>query len=131
MPDITPETTAEASTHKRRFFLHPVFIIFVLFIAGFFIIQQYTRELISDRPVELHRANPPSIIMYSTRSCMYCYVAREFFKKHQLPYTEYDIELSDKHMQTFYLLGGQGTPLLVINKDIIHGYDEQMIRDAL
>lgn len=116
---------------KLTFFKHPLFIIFTLFIAGFFFIQQYTQQYISDEPVILTKANPPQIIMYSTTSCMYCYIAKEFFRKHQLPFTEYNVDNSDEHMQNFYRLGGRGTPLLIINKEIIHGYDERMIREAL
>ena len=116
---------------KIKFYKHPLFIIFGLFIAGYFIIQQYAHQYVSDEPVVLNKANPPKIIMYSTRSCMYCYIAKEFFEKHKLPYTEYDIETSDKHMQTFFMLGGKGTPLLIVNKEIIRGYDEKLIREAL
>lgn len=116
---------------KITFYKHPLFIIFILFIAGYFFIQQYTQQLISDEPVVLTKANPPSIIMYSTTSCMYCYVAKEFFNKHQLPFTEYNVDNSNQHMQMFYRLGGRGTPLLIINKQILHGYDERAIREAL
>lgn len=114
-----------------RLFKHPLFIIFALFIAGYFFIQQYTQQYISDAPVTLTKANPPSIIMYGSPSCMYCQIAKQFFKKHNLPFTEYDIDSSAKHRETFYILGGRGTPLLIINKEIIHGYDERLIRKAL
>ncbi len=116
---------------KKPFYKQPVLYILAFFIAGYFFIQQYVHHHISDEPVVLSKANPPHIIMYGTSNCMYCHIAKAFFEKHNLPYTEYDIELSDKHMQTFYLLGGRGTPLLIINKTIIHGYDERMIREAL
>jgi len=116
---------------KTRFYKHPVFIIFALFLAGYFFIQQYTQQLISDEPVTLSKGNPPSIIMYSSQSCMYCHVAKQFFTKHNLPFTEYDIDDSLKNREMFAILGGRGTPLLIINKEIIHGYDEGLIRDAL
>jgi len=116
---------------KSRFYKHPAFIIFGLLIVGFIFIQQYVHQHISDEPVVLTKADPPHIIMYGTQSCMYCHIAKTFFEKHQLPYTEYDVEKSDKHMKTFSLLGGRGTPLIIVNKEIIHGYDEQQIRNAL
>lgn len=116
---------------SKRFYKHPLFIIFALFIAGYFFIQQYTQQYISDEPLVLTKANPPQIIMYGTKNCMYCYIAKQFFDKHQLPYTEYDLDDSDKNLQTFYLLGGKGTPLLIVNKEIIHGFDERLIRKAL
>jgi len=115
----------------KKFYQQPLLIIFALFIGGYLLVQQYSRPMLSDEPVVLKKANPPEIIMYSTRSCKYCYVAREFFKKHQLPYTEYDIEESDKNLQMFYMLGGSGTPLIIINREIIHGFNEAQMRDAL
>jgi len=114
-----------------RLLKHPLFIIFALFIAGYFFIQQYTQQYVSDAPVTLTKANPPSIVMYSSTSCMYCYIAKQFFNKHKLPFTEYNVDNSDKHREMFYILGGRGTPLLIINKEIIYGYDERLIREAL
>ncbi len=116
---------------KKPFYKQPILWVFAFFIAGYFIVRQFSQSYISDEPLIIDRANPPEIIMYGTQSCMYCFIAKEFFNKHQLAYTEYDIEASDKHMQTFYLLGGRGTPLLIVNREIIHGYDEQLIRDAI
>lgn len=116
---------------KLSLFKHPVFIMFALFIAGYFFIQQYTEQYISDAPVTLTKADPPSIIIYTSESCMYCHIAKQFFRKHNLPFTEYDIDNSDKNRQMFYILGGRGTPLIIVNKEIISGYDERLIRDAL
>ena len=110
---------------------HPLTIIFVLFVAGFFLVEKYSQQYLSDEPVVLTKANPPQIIMYSTQNCMYCFLAKSFFIKHDLPYTEYDIERSDEHARMFYTLGGRGTPLLIVNKEIIYGFDENLVRDAL
>lgn len=119
------------NTMKTDFYKHPVVIMIALFLAGYFFIQQYTQQLISDEPVTLTKGNPPSIIIYSSQSCMYCHIAKQFFAKHNLPYTEYDIDDSLKNREMFSILGGRGTPLLIINKEIIHGYDEGLIREAL
>ena len=118
-------------TTRKALYKHPAIIIFTFFIAGFFLLQHYSRQLLSDAPLVLTNANPPEIYIYSTRNCPYCYLAKEFFNKHQLTYTEYDIENSNKHLQMFYLLGGKATPLLIINNQTIHGFDENLIRDAL
>lgn len=121
------------NTEKTRtaFYKQPAIIIFALFIAGFFLVQHFSRQMISDEPLVLTKTNPPEIFMYSSQNCAYCYITKEFFKKHNLPYTEYDIERSEKHMKMFYLLGGSGTPLVIINNEIIHGYDERLMRKAL
>jgi len=116
---------------KLHIFKHPLFIIFALFIAGYFFIQQFAQQHISDEPLVLSKANPPKIIMYGSQNCMYCHIAKQFFRKHNLPFTEYDIDASSKHREMFYILGGKGTPLLIVNNEIIHGYDERLIRNAL
>jgi len=116
---------------KTAFYKQPAIIIFVLFIAGFFLVQHFSKQMISDEPLVLSKTSTPEIIMYSSQNCPYCYIAKEFFKKHKLAYTEYDIDRSEKNMQMFYLLGGRGTPLVIINKEIIYGFDEQLMRKAL
>lgn len=116
---------------KKALYKQPAIIIFILFIAGFFLVQHFSQQMISDEPLLLTKTSTPVIIMYSTQNCPYCYITKEFLKKHNLAYTEYDIERSEKHMQMFYLLGGRGTPLVIINKEIIHGYDERLMRKAL
>ncbi len=125
------EVVKNTSPVKKAFYQQPIVIIFVLFFGGFFIVQKFATQMLSDEPVALTKANPPVIIMYSTQNCPYCIVTKAFFEKHNLAYTEYDIERSEKHMKMFYLLGGRGTPLVIINKEIIHGFDESRMRDAL
>ncbi|MDX1353626.1 MAG: glutaredoxin family protein, partial [Thiomicrorhabdus sp.] len=119
------------SVMKKPVYKHPLFIIVALFFVGFFFVKQYAEKYISDAPIVLNKANPPKIIMYGSQTCMYCHIAKRFFEKHNLPYTEYDIDTSDKHREMFYILGGRGTPLLIVNDEIIHGYSERLIRDAL
>jgi mycoredoxin len=117
-------------TQRKAFYKQPAFIIFTLFIVGFFVLQHFSKKLLSDEPLIL--TNPePVIIMYGTQNCPYCVLTKTFFEKHKLPYIEYDIERSEKHMKMFYLLGGKGTPLIIINKEIIHGFDESLMRKAL
>ena len=110
---------------------NPFIIIAIGFLALFFVVEHYSTNLLSDEPISLTRANPPEIVMFGTRSCRYCYLAKEFFAKHNLPYIEHDIEISDKHRELFYMMGGRGTPLLIVNGQIIHGFEESLIRDAL
>lgn len=85
---------------------------------------------LSDEPLVLHQY-PPEIVMFGTQSCPYCRLARDFFNKHHLNYLEHDIETSDEQRRVFDLLGGRGTPLLIINKKLIHGFDESVAREAL
>ncbi len=130
-PNSTQQQTTDKTASKPAFYKRPIIIIFTLFIAGFFLVQHFATQMLSDEPLVLSKASPPEIFMYSTQSCPYCVITKAFFEKHNLPYTEYDIEKSEKHMRSFQILGGRGTPLVIINKELIHGFDEQRMRDAL
>ena len=110
---------------------NPFFIIAGLFLIFFYAVSQLSNTGLSDEPVVITKQNPPTIVMFGNQSCHYCAIARSFFKKHNLPYTDHDIERSTKHREMFYRLGGQGTPLIIVNKTIIHGFDEKRIREAL
>ncbi len=118
-------------TTKKAFYKRPIFFIFLMFLVIIYNIQRFATYTISDDPLVLSRANPPEIIMYGTESCKYCYYVKSFFDKHNLPFVEHDIERSEKHMDMFRLLGGTGTPLVIINKEIIHGFNERAMRKAL
>ena len=109
----------------------PFFIIAGLFLVFYYAISQLSNSNLSDEPVVISTQGAPEIIMFGSQSCHYCAIARTFFKKHQLPYTEKDIDLSINDREMFYRLGGQGTPLILVNKSIIHGFDEVLLRKAL
>ncbi|MCW8909952.1 MAG: glutaredoxin family protein [Gammaproteobacteria bacterium] len=110
---------------------HPFYIIGGLFLLAYITASQFASDDFSDSPVTLNKENPPQILMFGSQTCQYCTVARAFFKKHELPYTEKDIDTSEEARRIFDLMNGRGTPLLIINGQIIHGYDERMIREAL
>ncbi|MDQ1362928.1 MAG: hypothetical protein QG652_788 [Pseudomonadota bacterium] len=113
--------------NRRRLSL---LFIFTAISALYFLAVLRSQPGLSDQPLVLH-TTPPEIIMFGTQSCGYCRQARQFFEKHHLPYTERDIEASDEHRKNFDLLGGRGTPLLIINRQLLHGFDEQAVRKAL
>jgi glutaredoxin len=109
----------------------PLFIILSLFLVSYYVISQLSNDDLSDEPVVISTEQPPEIIMFTNQSCTSCAIARTFFKKHKLAYTEKDIERHAQHREMFYRLGGQGTPLIIINKAIAHGFDEKQIRGML
>ena len=85
----------------------------------------------SSEALVFNKTKPPKILMLGTQTCVYCKKARRFFKQHEVPYTELDIDVSDKNMRMFQLLGGRGTPLIVIDGQAIQGFDEYSIRHAI
>lgn len=80
--------------------------------------------------------NPPDyssdqVVLYATAWCGYCKKARELLAENNVPYYEYDIEKSKEGKEQHRKLGGKGIPLLVINGDVIKGYNPNKIMQSL
>lgn len=67
------------------------------------------------------------VILYATAWCGYCQKTREFFRKNNIAYVEYDIEKSERRRREHKRLGGKGVPLVTINGNIIHGYNPKLM----
>ena len=62
---------------------NPILIIAGLFLLAFVLVNKFSTNLLSDEPVTLTKANPPEIVMFGTKYCKYCALAKAFFEKHQ------------------------------------------------
>lgn len=61
--------------------------------------------------------------LYSTQWCGYCDKARQYFKKQNIAFTEYDIELSHLAMLRYVSLGGTGgVPLITVDGEKMQGF---------
>lgn len=69
-------------------------------------------------------ANPNAkVVLYSTEWCTYCKRARKWLEKNNVAFQELDIEKSATARQQFDALGGGGVPVVVIDGQIVRGYD--------
>ena len=64
----------------------------------------------------------PGIVMYTTQTCGYCVKAREYLKARKLAWDERDIERSEAARKEWTALGGQGTPVIVIDGKAFKGF---------
>lgn len=72
----------------------------------------------SNAPAPLKQA-----IMYATSWCGYCKMAREYFRKKNIPYTEYDIEKNAQAKKTYDSFGGRGVPVIFVGQERLNGLD--------
>lgn len=72
------------------------------------------------------------VIIYSTPTCHFCHVAKEFFKEKSIQYTEYDV-LSDmsKRQEMIDKSGQMGVPVIVIGDKVVIGFDQAEIYPLL
>ncbi|MEH6652179.1 MAG: glutaredoxin family protein [Motiliproteus sp.] len=71
------------------------------------------------------------VIMYGTSWCPYCEQTKSFLERNEVPYYEYNIEVSSEGYRQYKQLNGLGTPLLLINNQVIRGYNPTAIMEAL
>ena len=74
----------------------------------------------------------PSVLMYTTPTCVYCREAKEFFKEHNVEYEEKDVVQDEQARNDMIQKSGQmGIPVIDINGTIIVGFDRPRIDAAL
>lgn len=106
--------------------------IWIVALAGVFAFQK--RETIGDwisPPAPIAVPAGFKAILYATATCPYCAKARKLLDSLDVPYIEVDVDNSEAGFAEFQRLGGQGVPVLVIDQQVIHGFDRDAIEQAL
>ncbi|MFT5179596.1 MAG: glutaredoxin 3 [Candidatus Paceibacteria bacterium] len=72
------------------------------------------------------------VVIYSTPTCTYCKMAKEFFGANNVEYTEHDVSADDAMRTEMIDKSGQmGVPVIDVSGDIIVGFDEPKLRELL
>ncbi|MGA7296694.1 MAG: glutaredoxin family protein [Rhodanobacteraceae bacterium] len=71
------------------------------------------------------------VVILTQAGCRYCDAAERLLDKTHVSYDDFDVNHSDKGRRMFHQLHGHGVPVLVINKQVIHGYSRSRILAAL
>lgn len=73
-----------------------------------------------------------NVTIYSTPTCHFCQIAKEFFKEKGIVYTEYDV-LTDlaKRQEMVDKSGQLGVPVIDIGGKIIVGFDQSAVASQL
>ena len=72
------------------------------------------------------------VIIYTTPACIYCQMAKNFFKEHNIQYTEFDVSSDDKKADEMIKKTGQmAVPVIEINGQIIVGFDKKRVSELL
>ncbi|MBI3283117.1 glutaredoxin family protein [Candidatus Curtissbacteria bacterium] len=79
----------------------------------------------------------PKVTMYTTRTCPFCMMQKNYFAEKKIDYTEILVdENPDEAMKMIEISGQMGVPFTVIGKDdgsqvTILGFDKAKIDEAL
>ncbi len=72
------------------------------------------------------------VIIYSTPTCHFCQLAKEFFTDKKIAYTEYDVlENLEKRKEMVELSGQLGVPVIRIGENIVVGFNQEKVESLL
>jgi len=74
----------------------------------------------------------PIVTIYSTPTCHFCGMAKEFFQANNIQYTEHDVASDLERRKEMVTKSGQmGVPVIYIDDELTVGFDEERIRGLL
>jgi len=72
------------------------------------------------------------VTIYSTPTCVYCKMAKEFFAKNNVAYEEHDVASDMKAREDMMAKSHQlGVPVIDIDNNIVIGFDQKTIEKLL
>jgi glutaredoxin 3 len=72
------------------------------------------------------------VTIYSTPSCHFCHLAKDYFTENNVTYTEHDVATDlEKREEMMNLTGQMGVPVIRIGDDVVVGFDEDKVKELL
>ena len=72
------------------------------------------------------------VVMYSTPTCHYCNLAKEFFAENNIPFQVFDVQSDlEKRKEMVQKSGQMGVPVIFVDDTLVMGFDEEKLRDLL
>ena len=86
----------------------------------------------SDLRNKIPMAQTQKVSIYSTPTCHFCQMTKEFFGQHNIEYTNYDVSKDlQRRQEMFNLTSQMGVPVIMIDNDIVIGFDKKKISELL
>jgi glutaredoxin-like YruB-family protein len=77
-------------------------------------------------------AQQKKVKVYSTPSCIYCKMAKEFFKQNNIDFENVDVSADQKAAEEMIKKSGQmGVPVIDIDGQLVIGFDKERIVELL
>lgn len=73
-----------------------------------------------------------TVTIYSTPTCHFCHMAKDYFKEKNVTFTDFDVATDTAKRQEMVEKSGQmGVPVIVIGDEIIVGFNRPVIDKLL
>lgn len=74
----------------------------------------------------------PSVVIYSTPTCIYCKLEKEFLREHKIAFTEINVAEDTQAAQQMIMKSGQsGVPVTEIDGKLVVGFDKPALKKLL
>jgi glutaredoxin 3 len=74
----------------------------------------------------------PNVTIYTTPSCHFCHMAKEYFKANNVAYTEHDVANdADKRKEMIDKSGQMGVPVILIGEEMVIGFNKPKVVQLL
>ena len=75
---------------------------------------------------------PATVEIFSTPSCHFCHMAKDWFTANGVTYTDHDVAADmEKRKEMVEITGQMGVPVIKIGNDVIIGFNEPKLREIL
>jgi glutaredoxin-like YruB-family protein len=72
------------------------------------------------------------ITIYSTPTCHFCHIAKDFFTSKGIPYEDFDVSLDiEKRKEMVDKSGQMGVPVITIDDKLIVGFNKPKVMEIL
>ena len=73
-----------------------------------------------------------NVKVYSTSTCPYCHMAKDYLKAKNIPFTNIDVGADAQGLEEMRKVSGQmGVPVIVIENEVIVGFNKPKIDSLL
>ncbi len=72
------------------------------------------------------------VTIYSTPTCHFCHMAKEFFTEHNIPFTDYDVGSDlEKRKEMVARSRQMGVPVIFVGDEMLVGFDRERLSSLL
>lgn len=73
-----------------------------------------------------------TVTIYTTPTCHFCKIAKEFFAEKNVEFTAHDVSVdAEKREEMIQLTGQLGVPVIQIGEDLMVGFDREKVAAKL
>ena len=73
-----------------------------------------------------------NVTIYSTPTCHFCHMAKEFFAANKISFNEYDVARDlAKRKEMIEKSGQMGVPVITVGNELVVGFDQGRLEELL